>query len=110
MRRWLIAGGVVVVLGLGGVALAVQDEPEPTFCTLGLPIAPTPPNMAPGVLQFQDREPAGPDRCDEPVDGSHDAPVLRGDDCAIVYPDAWTADRSVTSLDPTNADGTCWLS
>jgi hypothetical protein len=110
MRRWVVAG--VCLLGLVGLGLVVLDlgeEPEPKFCTLALSVAPTPVPLPDGrYLVLEDQGSPGPDGCETATDGSNVDPVVRGDDCTVVYPDHWEADRPVESIAPTAADGTCW--
>jgi hypothetical protein len=119
VRKWVVVAVLIVVsLGVAATgAVLLHDEAEERFCTAGLAIAPAPPELVPilsatgRILAFQDQGEPGDDGCEKGEGefwGPSTDPYVRADDCVIVYPDDWSAERPVESIEPTNPDGTCW--
>jgi hypothetical protein len=97
----------LVLVGRVLVARSMEVDGEERFCTLGLAVGP-PLGDQLGMAVPQDQELPGSGPCDLPVDGSYSLPVVRGDDCTVVYPNDWTEHRRLLRIEPLNADGTCW--
>jgi hypothetical protein len=115
VRKWLLVGGLIVVAGAAAAGAAMlREEPEEKFCiTIGRAAA-TPAGLAPLLepgqnLILEDLGEPGDDGCDPAFFGNTTDPYVRADDCVIVYPDGWSRERPVSSIEPFNPDGTCWL-
>jgi hypothetical protein len=101
---------VVVLGGAAAVALAWPAERGPKFCTLGLALAPGTPSIDGHPVVLEDQGSDGADGCEIEPDGSNVDPVVRAEDCVVVYPDGWQGARPLGSIPAMHFDGTCWRS